>query len=214
MDCDICGSEMTGFTNLFCPRCEENKPTKADKALGIPKHVGDKLRAAGKIYTASPFGGGPGAGQTIKTGPVTSHSFGPAGVMNGTAGLSPLYPGSSVTVPTNKMNVPKVSLWTQQAAVQKCVEIETYLDQMGWHVGLTGGTLYKPGTRKDVDFIVYPHVVGRHLSYTPREIEDVVLVIAHLCGCDESDINQSKHYKDGKKLFKIGYAIDVFVFGT
>ena len=32
--------------------------------------------------------------------------------------------------------------------------VEPHLEKLGSHLGLTGGVLYKPGQRKDVDFIV------------------------------------------------------------
>jgi len=34
---------------------------------------------------------------------------------------------------------------------------ETALEPLGYHVGLTGGCLYRGGSDKDIDLIVYPH---------------------------------------------------------
>lgn len=44
-----------------------------------------------------------------------------------------------------------------EKAITLCRELEAIVRPFGWHVGLTGGCLYKDGDRKDVDVIVYPH---------------------------------------------------------
>ena len=36
-----------------------------------------------------------------------------------------------------------------------CIEIEKIAPAYGYHVALTGGTLYKEGERKDIDLILY-----------------------------------------------------------
>lgn len=36
-----------------------------------------------------------------------------------------------------------------------CSTIENEVHKIGWHVALTGGSLYKEGTRKDIDMILY-----------------------------------------------------------
>ncbi len=45
--------------------------------------------------------------------------------------------------------------WTTEDAIDLCSQIETVAPQFGCHVALTGGTLYKPGLRKDVDILFY-----------------------------------------------------------
>lgn len=45
--------------------------------------------------------------------------------------------------------------WTQQEAVELCRKIEAICPQFGCHVALTGGLLYKDGTRKDCDILFY-----------------------------------------------------------
>jgi hypothetical protein len=45
--------------------------------------------------------------------------------------------------------------WTQQQAVAMCRVIEDVCPEFGAHVALTGGTLYKVGTRKDCDILFY-----------------------------------------------------------
>jgi hypothetical protein len=46
-------------------------------------------------------------------------------------------------------------VWTLQDAVEMCRAIEAVCPRYGCHVGLTGGTLYKDGSRKDADIIFY-----------------------------------------------------------
>jgi hypothetical protein len=46
---------------------------------------------------------------------------------------------------------------TQQEAIKLSVIIEQHVSQVGYHVALTGGCLYRNGDRKDADFILYPH---------------------------------------------------------
>lgn len=46
-------------------------------------------------------------------------------------------------------------MWTQQEAIDLCWQIEAICPACGCHVALTGGCLYKPGNRKDLDLIFY-----------------------------------------------------------
>lgn len=45
--------------------------------------------------------------------------------------------------------------WTQQQAIELCKRIEPVCPKYGCHVALTGGLLYKEGTRKDCDILFY-----------------------------------------------------------
>lgn len=45
--------------------------------------------------------------------------------------------------------------WTQTAAISLCRKIEAICPRFGCHVALTGGTLYKEGSRKDADILFY-----------------------------------------------------------
>lgn len=45
--------------------------------------------------------------------------------------------------------------WTQSDAIALCTEIERYAPNYGCHVALTGGCLYKSGSRKDLDILFY-----------------------------------------------------------
>lgn len=45
--------------------------------------------------------------------------------------------------------------WTLTEAVELCRQIEAVCPSYGCHVALTGGTLYKDGSRKDLDLLFY-----------------------------------------------------------
>lgn len=45
--------------------------------------------------------------------------------------------------------------WTHEEAVALCILVESVCVQHGCHVALTGGLLYKTGTRKDCDIMFY-----------------------------------------------------------
>lgn len=47
------------------------------------------------------------------------------------------------------------TLWTHEEAVELCRQIEAICPAFGYHVALTGGLLYKSGTRKDCDVVLY-----------------------------------------------------------
>ena len=50
---------------------------------------------------------------------------------------------------------PLIKMWTQPESIALCVELESICPAYGCHVALTGGLLYKKGTRKDCDIILY-----------------------------------------------------------
>lgn len=45
--------------------------------------------------------------------------------------------------------------WNRSDAIDLCILIESVAPTFGCHVALTGGTLYKPGDRKDCDILFY-----------------------------------------------------------
>lgn len=45
--------------------------------------------------------------------------------------------------------------WNLAEAVELCRQIESFCPDYGYHVALTGGSLYKDGERKDVDIMFY-----------------------------------------------------------
>lgn len=48
-----------------------------------------------------------------------------------------------------------MSIWTLEEAVAVCRQVEAICPPFGCHVALTGGTLYKDGSRKDLDLLFY-----------------------------------------------------------
>lgn len=48
-----------------------------------------------------------------------------------------------------------MSHWTMREAVDLCRKVEAVCPPFGCHVALTGGVLYKEGTRKDLDLLFY-----------------------------------------------------------
>lgn len=50
-----------------------------------------------------------------------------------------------------------------EKAVALCRKLEPLFEARGFHIGLTGGCLYKDGDRKDVDLLCYP-IVGSTLA--------------------------------------------------
>lgn len=60
--------------------------------------------------------------------------------------------------------------WNQKDAIDFCINAENYLRPKGYHVALTGGTLYKEGERKDLDLFIYnndnfEHYLPLNVSY-------------------------------------------------
>jgi len=54
-----------------------------------------------------------------------------------------------------KAVVPFNLQWSQQQAIELCVLVESICPKYGYHVGLTGGLLYKQGVRSDCDIVLY-----------------------------------------------------------
>lgn len=50
-----------------------------------------------------------------------------------------------------------MSAITLQAAVDIAQKCEPVLAAIGCHIALTGGCLYRGGSEKDIDYIIYPH---------------------------------------------------------
>lgn len=46
-------------------------------------------------------------------------------------------------------------MWTLNEAIEVCKIIEEIAPEYGFHVALTGGLLYKEGSRKDCDLLFY-----------------------------------------------------------
>lgn len=69
----------------------------------------------------------------------------------------------SAGVPTASANAP---VWGRSEALVLCKAIEDFAPEFGAHVALTGGLLYKSGTRKDFDI----------LFYSIRQVEEIDIV--------------------------------------
>lgn len=75
---------------------------------------------------------------------------------------------------------------TLEKAVIIAREIEVKLKQIGYHCGLTGSTLYKGESRKDIDIIVYPHD-----SQKQKTLDEI---LEHLA------VNEDRHYPSQRKF--------------
>jgi hypothetical protein len=81
-------------------------------------------------------------------------------------------------------------MWTLDEALITAKQFEELAAQHGYHVGLTGGTLYRGSSTKDLDLVVYPHSTERQLR---REL------MASLKGFGVSwDNDGIRHYNDDK----------------
>ena len=79
------------------------------------------------------------------------------------------------------------TFWTQREALDLVKKIEGFAPNYGYHVGLTGGVLYKDGDRKDIDVIFYPH-------NDPKNVPDEQgLIDALLCNMGIV-VNEEKYY--------------------
>lgn len=72
------------------------------------------------------------------------------------------------------------SVITLEEAIKVAREIEEKLKEIGYHCGLTGSTLYKGESRKDIDIIVYPHD-----SEKQKTLDEI---LEHLA------VNDDRHY--------------------
>jgi len=90
-------------------------------------------------------------------------------------------------------------MWTQAQAIALCIEIEKICPTVGYHVALTGGTLYKEGERKDIDLLFY--------SIRQQEPSPFDLFIA----LSSIGIVTGKHYGFVTKATYNGKNIDIFI---
>jgi len=76
--------------------------------------------------------------------------------------------------------------WKQDEIVTLCRKIEAFAPKFGYHVGFTGGGLYKDGERKDADIILYPHNDPANVTNwegMQEALEDIgVFIVAEHCG--------------------------------
>jgi hypothetical protein len=94
------------------------------------------------------------------------------------------------------------TMWTAIQALEFLKKVEEFAPQYGYHVGLTGGVLYKDGPRKDLDMIIYPHNDPKNVP-DDKGFEDALLNNLGI-------IIEAKHYGWLKKA-KYGFcSIDMF----
>jgi len=98
--------------------------------------------------------------------------------------------------------------WDLESAVKACVSIESIIEPLGFHVALTGGTLYKAGVRKDMDLFIYQNTVTSTSPLTINEVEKIVIVIANFFGTFYHQ-RGGYSYPDDKVIFKLDNNIDL-----
>ena len=99
--------------------------------------------------------------------------------------------------------------WSLDTAVDACAKIENVVSGFGFHVALSGGTLYKSGIRKDVDIWIYPHSVDRNTPLNRTEVDYMADKVARIFGTTYSRAS-TKCYNDDKIVYKLGNNIDLF----
>lgn len=100
--------------------------------------------------------------------------------------------------------------WNITTAISMCNALEAFVKPRGWHIGLTGGCLYKTGLRKDLDIIVYPHVFNLSNKHKKTDCDKLVFDIGTFLGYAVSPAG-IYHYKDDKIVYKISQArMDLF----
>lgn len=76
--------------------------------------------------------------------------------------------------------------WSQDEIVTICRRIENFAPKFGYHVGMTGGGLYKYGERKDADIILYPHNDPANVTNwigMKEALEDIgIFIVSEHCG--------------------------------
>ena len=99
--------------------------------------------------------------------------------------------------------------WTLESAVALIRELEPKLSEIGFHCGLTGGSLFAGSSDKDVDVIVYPHQSGKP-EQPPRDVAWTLLT--EILKPEESNrceaISQIRDNKDVRWMKSQGRRID------
>lgn len=137
--------------------------------------------------------------------PAPQNLAGPAPVSKGI-----IFPSTPAGIcPVNTGNTSSRQ-WDLSTALDACEEIENVMSVYGFHVALSGGTLYKSGIRKDVDIWIYPHTVDRSNRFLNKiEVEWAVSKVASIFKTTWSRGYQ-KCYTDDKVVYKLDNNIDLF----
>jgi len=187
MKCNECGGETTVYTTFsFCGACE-----KDDKVTPESTASSELTKLRQRHAQANP-----GQFQTVP--------------------IQPTQPTGKVLASTNC----NARTWTHDDAVDCCKDIEWFVSTQsvsntlgdtikGFHVALTGGTLYKTGTRKDMDIIIYPNDT-QGVTLTPGMCVELAERVATLLNAQL--IPTPLMYGVGKLVFKLDNNIDIFFF--
>ena len=102
---------------------------------------------------------------------------------------------------------------TLEEAISVCREIEERLKPIGYHCGLTGSTLYKGESFKDIDIIVYPHQVS-----DTKTLDEIIIASGVTTNMYQSQGNLKPLQVTPSTTDKLvlvggynGYRIDLFV---
>ena len=98
-----------------------------------------------------------------------------------------------------KQIIPTNFQWSQIDSITFCREVESICPKFGYHVALTGGNLYKDGTRKDLDILIY-----RIRQCESPELDNLILALAKM-GCKDFEF-----YGFVTKFTYLGKLVDMF----
>lgn len=90
-----------------------------------------------------------------------------------------------------------------ETAVRLCRAIEGFAPRSNCHVGLTGGTLYKNGSRQDIDILFYPANGNATVINKEQLLDDLQSILG---------IEIEAHYGRIVKTFWQGISVDMFFF--
>ena len=85
-------------------------------------------------------------------------------------------------------------MWSLNEAIAWIQQNEPLAASVGWHLGLTGGVLFRNGSDKDLDVICYKHNEEINHVTPERLIEKLRLTTS-------MHINQHKDYPTSKNLY-------------
>ena len=89
-----------------------------------------------------------------------------------------------------------MNFWTLSEAIEICTKIESVCPEFGCHVALTGGLLYKEGSRKDLDILFY-----RIRQVDEINVDGLIEVLSGLGFTDHSGFGWCRKAKlNGKKI--------------
>lgn len=89
-------------------------------------------------------------------------------------------------------------LWDREQAIAWCAEKWPVAAEMGWYIGLTGSTLYRGDSTKDIDIILYKHR-GSEACPAPH-----TQVASTLCECSADKIIAAWKLNALEKGYELG----------